>query len=185
MVHVTEENVEIIDVDLLIQECLRASEAKEAFAYIVSPFISDFTLSPSWLSFVSNVIEVSDIDSYVDLIGLLRHHGVDVRVVSRSPADLRSTTISRKFIEKQARTLAQLDQMGCKIKTNASLHAKATVTTGGVLAGSFNLTQSGRSLNLEAGFYFPNTSGMEKREYDEKLTWVKQLFSESKSFNRN
>jgi phosphatidylserine/phosphatidylglycerophosphate/cardiolipin synthase-like enzyme len=183
MVHVTEENVEIIDVELLIQECLRASEGKEAFAYVISPFIADFVLSPSWLSFVSNVIEISDIDSYVDLIGLLRHHGVDVKVVTRSPSDLRSTTISRRFIEKQARTLVQLTQMGCKIKTNASLHAKATVTAGGVLAGSFNLTQSGRSLNLEAGFYFPNTTGMERREYDEKLTWAKRLFSESKPYH--
>ncbi|GEM_PF-3396075 len=185
MVHVTEENVEIIDVDLLIQECLRASEGKEAFAYIISPFISDFILSPSWLSFVSNIIEVADIDSYVDLVGLLRHHGVDVRVVTRSPADLRTTTISRKFIDKQERTLAQLAKMGCEIRTNASLHAKATLTSGGVLAGSFNLTQSGRSLNLEAGFYFPNTFGIEKREYEDKLEWAQRLFSESVPVNNS
>ena len=179
MVHVTEENVAIIDVDLLIHECLRASEGKKAFAYIVSPFIADFPLASTWLSFVSNVIDVSDIDSYVDLIGLLRHHGVSVKIVTRSPSDLTTTTISRRFIERQARTLSQLAEIGCEIRTNASLHAKATVTTKGVLSGSFNLTQSGRIFNLEAGFYFPNTRGTEKREYEEKLHWAEKIFAES------
>jgi len=179
MVHVTEENVAIIDVDLLIHECLRASEGKKAFAYIISPFIADFPLSSTWLSFVSNVIDVSDIDSYVDLIGLLRHHGVNIKIATRSPNDLATTTISRSFIERQARTLSQLAEIGCEIRTNASLHAKATITTKGVLSGSFNLTQSGRIFNLEAGFYFPNTRGTEKKEYEEKLRWAGKIFSES------
>jgi phosphatidylserine/phosphatidylglycerophosphate/cardiolipin synthase-like enzyme len=180
MVHVTQENVEIIDVDLLIHECLRASEGKKAFAYVISPFIADFPLEPTWLSFVSNVIDISDIDSYVDLIGLLRHHGVDIKVVTRSPKDLGSTTISKGFIERQARTLSQLIDMGCEIRSNSSLHAKATITTKGVLSGSFNLTQSGRVFNLEAGFYFPNGRGVEKREYEEKLVWAQKIFTDSK-----
>ena len=185
MVHVTEENVSIIDVDLLIHECLRASQGKKAFAYIISPFIADFPLSSTWISFVSNVIDVSDIDSYVDLIGLLRHHGVDIKVVTRSPNDLGATTISRKFIERQARTLSQLTQIGCEIRNNGSLHAKATITTKGVLSGSFNLTQSGRVFNLEAGFYFPNTRGTEKREYEEKLRWAEKIFSASTSLTES
>jgi phosphatidylserine/phosphatidylglycerophosphate/cardiolipin synthase-like enzyme len=180
MVHVTEENVAIIDVDLLIHECLGAAEGKNAIVYIISPFLADFPLTANWLSFVSNVIDISDIDSYVDLIGLLRHHNVEVKVVTRSPADLAMTTISRGFIEKQARTLSKLLDVGCDIRTNASLHAKATITTKGVLAGSFNLTQSGRVFNLEAGFYFPNTRGTEKREYEEKLHWAEKIFLESK-----
>lgn len=180
MVHVTQENVEIIDVDLLIHECLRASEGKKAFAYIISPFIADFPLTPTWLSFVSNVIDISDIDSYVDLIGLLRHHGVEIKVVTRSPKDLRSTTISKGFIDRQARTLSQLIDMGCEIRSNSSLHAKATITTKGVLSGSFNLTQSGRVFNLEAGFYFANGRGVEKREYEDKLVWAEKIFADSK-----
>jgi phosphatidylserine/phosphatidylglycerophosphate/cardiolipin synthase-like enzyme len=179
MVHVTQENVAIVDIDLLIHEVLRASEKRDAFAYVISPFVADFPLAASWLSFVSNIIDVSDIDSYVDLIGLLRHHGVEVRLVTRSPKDLAATTISRKFIEKQARTLSQLAEIGCEIRTNASLHAKATITTRGVLSGSFNLTQSGRAFNLEAGFYFPNTKGTEKREYEDKLRWAEKVFEES------
>ena len=163
MVHVTQENVAVIDVDLLIHECLRASEHKEAFAYIISPFIADFPVSAVWSSFVSNVIDVSDIDSYVDLIGLLRHHGVKVKIVTRSPRDLGGTTISRAFIWKQARTLSQLSDIGCEINTSPSLHAKATITSKGVLSGSFNLTQSGRVFNLEAGFYFHGVNTFEQR----------------------
>ena len=184
MVHVTEKNVALIDVDLLIHECIRSTEGKSSFAYIISPFIADFALSPNWLSFISNVIDVSDIDRYVDLIALLRQHGVVVKVVTRSPRDLEEMTLSRNFIARQARTLSQLTEMGCEIRTNSSLHAKATVTTRGVLSGSFNLTKSGRFFNIEAGFYFPNTSGMEKREYDEKLAWVKNVFDDSVPLNK-
>jgi phosphatidylserine/phosphatidylglycerophosphate/cardiolipin synthase-like enzyme len=181
MVHVTQENVAIVDVDLLVQECLRASEGKESFAYIISPFIADFEVAPTWSMFVSNVIEVSDIDSYVDLIGLLRHYGVPVNIATRSPRDLLDTSISPNFVGRQARTLSKLVQLGCLIRTNPSLHAKATVTSGGVLAGSFNLTKSGRVFNLEAGFYFPNTRGTEKEEYEQKLAWAKEIFEGSSS----
>jgi hypothetical protein len=55
--------------------------------------------------------------------------------------------------------------MGCEIRTNSSLHAKVTITSQGVLSGSFNLTKSGRMFNIEAGYYFPNTSGVEKKDY--------------------
>jgi phosphatidylserine/phosphatidylglycerophosphate/cardiolipin synthase-like enzyme len=183
MVHVTQENVAIIDVDLLIHECLRANEGNTAFAYVISPFISDFRLASTWSSFVSNVIDVSDIDSYVDLIGLLRNHGVQIRIVTRSPKDLELTTISKKFVQRQASTLSQLKELGCEIRSNPSLHAKATVTSRGVLSGSFNLTQSGRVFNLEAGFYFPNTRGVEKKEYEEKLAWAEKVFAESTPYD--
>jgi hypothetical protein len=179
MVHVTQDNVAVVDVDLLIHECLQASEGKNSFAYIVSPFIADFEISPTWSMFVSNLIEVSDIDSYVDIIGLLRHYGGRVFVVTRSPKDLAETSISANFVTRHSRTLFQLLRLGCTIRTNHSLHAKATVTSGGVLSGSFNLTRSGRIINLEAGFYFPNTEGMQKDEYQQKLNWVKEIFDKS------
>lgn len=180
MVHVTQDNVVLIDVDLLIHECLRASENKDAFAYVISPFLSDFEISSSWSMFTSNVIDVSDIDSYVDLIGLLRHHGAPVRIVTRSPRDLaENTTLNPSFISKQARLLSLMKNMGCEIRSNSSLHAKATITSQGVLSGSFNLTKSGRLFNLEAGFYFPNTRGVERREYADKLKWAKELFEKS------
>ena len=70
-----------------------------------------------------------------------------------------------------------LKDMGCKLKKNNSLHAKVTLTSKGVLSGSFNLTKSGRMFNLETGFYFPNTEGTEKKEYDAKLKWVKELLN--------
>jgi hypothetical protein len=171
--------VQIIDVDLLIHECLRASEGKDSFAYLISPFIADFGISTNWSAFVSNVINVSDIDSYIDLIGLLKHYSVEVKVITRSPMDLRDTSISPSFVTRQARTLSKIQQLGCLIRTNPSLHAKATITSRGVLSGSFNLTRSGRLFNLEAGFYFPNSQGTEKREYEDKLKWARSIFEQS------
>lgn len=171
--------MQIIDVDLLIHECLRASEGKDSFAFIISPFIADFGISSNWSAFVSNIINVSDIDSYVDLIGLLKHYSVDVKVITKSPKDLRDTTISPSFLTRQTRTLSKIQQLGCTIRTNPSLHAKATITSRGVLSGSFNLTKSGRLFNLEAGFYFPNSQGTEKQEYEDKLTWARGVFEQS------
>lgn len=177
MVHVTEKNVAIIDVDLLIHECLKASEQKEAFAYIVSPFISDFEISSTLSKFVSNILNISDVDTYADLVGLLRHYGALVWIITRSPKNLSlRTSLSDRFIDKQARTLMLLRDMGCEIRKDSSLHAKVTLTSRGVLSGSFNLTKSGRMFNLEAGFYFPNTKGLEKKEYADKLKWVKKVF---------
>ena len=102
MVHVTEKNVVIIDVDLLIHECLKANEGKDAFVYIVSPFISDFEISSMLAKFTSNILNVSDIDTYIDLIGLMRHYGAKVWVVTRSPKNLSSrTSLSKRYIQTQ------------------------------------------------------------------------------------
>jgi len=179
MVHVTEDNVALIDVDLLIHECIKASEGRDAFAYIVSPYIADFPLEPTWSAFVSNIIDVSDTDSYVDLVALLKHHHVDVKVVTKSPRNLEASGMKRWFIDKQSRTLLKLVEAGCEVRTNTQLHAKATITSMGVLSGSFNLTESGRVFNIEAGFYFPSTRGPNRQEYQEKLTWVKEVFAKS------
>lgn len=174
--HVTEENISLIDVDLLVSECIRANRGDPAFAFLVSPFLSDFKIPASLIRFASNVINVSDVERMSDLIGLLIHYGGEVYIVARSPSDLKETTIARSFIRKQARMLLQLHQKECKIKFNSRLHAKATVTSQGAVSGSFNLTESGRFFNLEEGHFFPNIEGKSKKQYAEKLAWAKDLF---------
>lgn len=174
--HVTQENIALIDVDLLISECIRVNRGEPAFAYFISPFISDFKIPAALTRFASNVINVSDVETLSDLIGLLVHYGGKVYVVARSPLDLKSTTISPSFIRKQARVLLQLHQKRCEIKFNPKLHAKVTVTSQGVVSGSFNLTASGRFFNLEEGQFFPNMEGESKKYYLEKLAWAKDLF---------
>ena len=176
MVHVTEENISLIDVDLLVSECIRANRGDRAFAYLVSPFISDFKIPVTLIRFASNVINVSDVEHISDLIGLLVYYGGKVYVVTRAPSDLERTTIARSFIRKQTRILQHLHQKGCEIKFNSRLHAKATATSQGAVSGSFNLTASGRFFNLEEGHFFPNTKDESKKHYEEKLAWAKDLF---------
>jgi len=176
LVHVTEENISLVDVDLLVSECIRANRRDSAFAYLVSPFISDFRIPATLIKFASNVINVSDVERISDLIGLLVHYEGKVYVVARSPLDLEQTTIARSFIKKQARILSQLHQRGCEIRFNPRLHAKATVTSQGAVSGSFNLTESGRFFNLEEGHFFPNSQGEPKKRYEKTLAWAKGLF---------
>lgn len=185
MVHVTEENITIIDNDLLMNECLRASEGKSAFAYLVSPFISDYKVPSKVSRFASNIIGISDIENYTDLIRFLCDLGGYVKVLSRSPKNLLQIGASPSFVQKHARMLLTLHDVGCEIRLNSSLHAKATITSLGVVSGSFNLTKSGRFFNLEAGFYFTNTKGSEQKEYMEKLRWVKEIFEKSIPVSRS
>lgn len=165
----------MIDVDLLISECIQANRGKTAFAYFISPFIADFKIPTALTRFASNLINVSDVENFSDLIGLLVHYGGKVYVVTRSPLDLKSTTLAPSFIKKQARMLMQLHHKKCEIKFNPRLHAKVTVTSQGAVSGSFNLTESGRFFNLEEGQFFPN-AGESKKYYLEKLAWAKNLF---------
>jgi len=175
-VHVTQKNVSMIDVDLLVSECIRANRGEPAFAYFISPFIADFRIPSTLIRFASNIINISDVEGISDLIGLLTYYGGKVYVLSRSPSDLLDTTISRSFIKRQARTLLQLSQRKCEIRFNSKLHAKATVTSQGAVSGSFNLTESGRFFNLEEGHFFPNVEGNSKKQYLEKLAWAADLF---------
>lgn len=174
--HVTQKNVSMIDVDLLVSECIRANRGESAFAYFISPFIADFRIPSALIRFASNIINISDVERISDLIGLLTHYGGKVYILSRSPTDLLDTTISRSFIKRQTRTLLQLSQRKCEIRFNSKLHAKATVTSQGAVSGSFNLTESGRFFNLEEGHFFPNVEGNSKNQYLEKLAWAKDLF---------
>ena len=173
--HVTERNISLIDVDLLISECILANRGKTAFTYFISPFISDFKIPTPLAKFASNVINISDIENFSDLIILLAQYGGKVYIVTRSPLDLINTTISRAFIRKQIRMLSKLYKKECEIRVNPRLHAKVTVTSQGAVSGSFNLTESGRFFNIEEGQFFPNVA--EFREYYlQKLDWTRDLF---------
>jgi len=183
MVHVTEANLVIIDSDLMIRECINASEGRESFAYILSPFMSDFKIPRIVTHFVSNIISISDIEFYSDLIRLLRNYGGSVNVITRSPSDLSEMGLSTNFINRQKKFMAKLLEMGCEVRLNSSLHAKATITSQGALVGSFNLTPSGRYFNIEAGNFFPNIEGKGRKEYMDKLRWAKEVFEKSTPLN--
>mgnify|MGYP001088645890 CR=1 FL=1 len=185
MSHVTEKNIIIVDCDLLIHECIIANEGEKAFVYIISPFMSDFKIPRSVVRFVSNLVSISDVEFYSDLIRLLCDYGGEVCVLTRSPANLQRTNLSTWFINRQRRLLRKFDEMGVAIKVNPALHAKATITSQGALVGSFNLTQSGRFFNIEAGNYFPNLGGKESKEYQEKLEWAKKIFEYSDIIDRD
>ncbi|MCW4003437.1 MAG: phospholipase D-like domain-containing protein [Candidatus Bathyarchaeota archaeon] len=166
----------MIDVDLLVSECIKANRGEKAFAYLVSPFISDFRIPASLVKFASNLINVTDVEHMSDLIALLAHYGGQIYVITRSPQDLMGTTISPHFVGKQLKILLKLKELKCDIHSCPKLHAKATVTSQGAVSGSFNLTESGRFFNLEEGHFFPNVEESQK-QYSDILAWVQDLFS--------
>src|SRR5213594_1153878 len=98
MVHVTEDNIALIDVDLLVSECIKADRNEKAFAYILSPFMADFRIPWPWMKFTSNVIDIADIYFYSDLISLLRRSTAEVKVVTHSPNELANTGLRKTFV---------------------------------------------------------------------------------------
>lgn len=176
MVHVTEENVAIIDSDLLIRECINASGGDDSFAFVISPFISDYKIPSSAISFTSNAISISDVDFFTDLIRLLTQEGGDVSIVCRSPRNLSETGMGPSFVRKQKRIIMKFQGMNCKVRIENDLHAKATVTSTGALYGSFNLTRSGRFYNIETGSFISKAEGGQREEYMDKLSWARETF---------
>ncbi len=180
MVHVTQENIALIDVDLLVSECIKANRNQEAFAYILSPFMADFKIPWPLVKFASNLIDITDVEFYSDVISVLRQSSAGVKVVTHSPNDLSKTELRSTFVDRQAKFIEKLRSLQCEVRIHKKLHAKATVTSQGAVTGSFNLTPSGRFFNLEEGNFFTNSEGREGEYYREKLNWAVGVFTQSR-----
>lgn len=186
MVHVTEENLSIVDTDLLIRECINASGGENAFAYIVSPFISDYKVPSGAISFASNIVSISDVDFFTDLVRLLARelqgaqNTTSVYIVCNSPNELANQGMRSSFVREQKRVLLKFQEMDCDVRINNDLHAKATVTSSGALFGSFNLTTSGRFYNEELGSLIVKNGDEKNDEYLQKQEWAKEKFDNGK-----
>ena len=56
MIHVTEKNVSLLDVDLLISECIKANRGEASFVYVISPFMTNYKIPTNLIGFASNII---------------------------------------------------------------------------------------------------------------------------------
>lgn len=186
MSHVDERNFRITLFDLILHEyLLSCEERKNTFIDIVSPYLSNYPIPTKWPSFLSNVISVSDIDTFYDLLKLIVQNEVKVRLITLSPGFMLSgTSLSSYSVKRQIMFVKNLFELGCKIYLNNKVHAKIVITSQGVLEGSANITTTGMETDLQynSGNYFPKKNEV---FFNEKVEYLKKLFDDSKKADSN
>ena len=181
MPHVDEKNFKIVLFDLLLHEYLHScDDTQRPFVYIVSPYLSNYSIPTRWPAFLSNVVSVSDIDYFQDLLKLLISNDVQVNIMTLSPGFLDArTSFSPFYTRRQTDFVRDLSDLGCVIYFNDKIHAKIVLTSQGVLEGSANITTTGTETNLQynTGNYFPK---MQFGPYTDKYNYVIRLFTKSR-----
>lgn len=179
MSHVDENNFAIVQFDLLVQEYIKSSRSTNTFVYLVSPYLSNYSIPSTWPSFASNVLDISDIDTFEDLLKLLCQNNVEIKILTYASDFMREKTSLKEWhISRQEKFIVKLSELGCKIFCSEKNHGKITVTSQGVLFGSANITTTGMTADLQwnVGHYFPKSK---KQEYQEKLKYVDEKFLDS------
>jgi len=178
MSHVDEKNFAIVQFDLLVQEYMKSSHNKEVFVYLISPYFLNYRISTTWPSFTSNFYGVSDIDTFEDLLRLMRQNEISIKVLTYSPKYMKeNTSIKKRHIMRQDDFIKKLYDYGCQIFSSPKVHSKLTVTSQGVLFGSANITPSAMNYDQwNIGQYFPRSM---KKDYEEKLLYANEKFSDS------
>jgi len=178
---VTEKNLSLIDIDILIQECLKANRKELNFVYLISPWLSDYPLTDSLIDYTSNIFDISDLDNFSDLLCYYKQNGGNLKIICR-PINDDLFNGKKSFMINRKRLLQKLSISGTEIRTNDPLHAKVTISSIAVLHGSFNLTPSGRFFNLEFGSFC--TKQEDIGFYSETLKWTENLYNNSKKMGK-
>jgi len=179
MTHVDEENWAIVQFDMIIKEYLRSLRSGETFVWLIAPFFLNYRIPNAWPSFLSNMLNVSDIDTLEDLVRMVRKNEIVVKVLTHSPTQLKKQGFDEWYVTMAIDFISRLQELGCKIFFSPTNHGKLTATSHGVLFGSANITQKGidpkRQDNI--GEFFPTYS--HSSDYQKKIEWADKKFKES------
>lgn len=174
-----DENVMLIDFDIILGEVYNANYIDGGNLVIISPWIGDVTYYIGCCGFFSNLpLIFGDYLSLSDLIDeILKNKKSNVQIVTQEPCKNKYKTLSKQFKENELNFLIERAKNGAKIYSSSSkngiLHLKMILGSYGVVYGSFNITHSGRYLNIEDGNFAPSTSAVyseKKNRCDEIIT---------------
>lgn len=178
MSHVDENNYLIVQYDMLIHEFTKSfRRGTPSFVDIITPYLSNFKLPMKWPTFSSNFLNISDIDSFQDLLRLLRLNQVRIRVMTLSTDAEIEKNMRGGYIEGKHNFLNYLRHIGCEIFFSTLNHGKITITSQAVLFGSANYTITGLDADKQwnIGHYFPKTKD---GDYDKKKEYVDKKFED-------
>ena len=182
MTHVDEENYSIVDFDILASELIKSTHNTDVGVIIISPWVKDYAIPVTWPSFTSNFLNITDIQRTSDILRLLLQNGVDVTIVTSSPAKLKNDNWNEKNIREAVEFCEQIKNAGGKIIFNKKNHGKQTVTSESALKGSGNFTNTGRDPILQNNSGELVNRNTDERSYAANLEYVhKKIIEESQS----
>lgn len=178
MTHVDEENWAIYQFDLLVRELIKSSFSNDTHVILVSPWFTDYEMPISWPTFVSNFINITEIQRLSDIIKLLLKNGVKVELVCLPTSHLGWDEASIREVKE---FYLQVEEAGAIINYNTTNHGKITQTSDNVLFSSANITRKGSGLTMtiqnNLGENFARS--LEPERYKEKAEWIKKRIKES------
>jgi hypothetical protein len=172
MSHVDENNYLIVQYDILIQEYIKSNRTSDTFVNVITPYFSNFQIPTKWPSFMSNFMTVSDVDSFEDLVRLLKSNYIPIKILTLSFEEDKRKNMDNYYIKKKSEFLKKLYDFGCEIFFTPLNHGKITVTSQAVLFGSANITVTGLDADKQwnVGHYFPKNDEnyFDKKKYANK-----------------
>ena len=85
MSHIDEKNFSVTLFDLLIHEYLLSCDCKkDTFVNIISPYLSNYPITMQWPAFLSNMVSISDLDFFQDLLKLIVQNNIKVKIITIS-----------------------------------------------------------------------------------------------------
>ena len=180
---IDESNWFVVLFDLVLQECLKSIDGKTGtFLWLLSPYLTNFRLPPSWPSFASNATyPVSDVENFKDLMRLVVRHGVPVKIQCYPRATL-ETHQKERVVDNHEEFIDELYHIGCTITLNPDNHSKLIACSQGALNSSANVTGQGANPAKQgnSGDYFP-FSAEPNSSYQAKLKQAEKWFNDNKT----
>jgi hypothetical protein len=150
-------------------ECSYKRNRDHLQLFILSPWISDVEIELSELSSLMNqdAIEWFELDYNIKSINLpyallllKLHEGVEVKIVTLAPNEI---NYHEGWLRAQT-LLDFLDEIGCEVFVNPSLHSKLLLANDLAILGSFNLSTSALYNREEIGVSIDDLENLEKLE---------------------
>jgi hypothetical protein len=181
MTHVDEENYTIVEFDILAMELFKSTFDNNVEVVIISPWVKDYSIPVTWPSFSSNFVNITEMQRTSDVLKLLLENGVDITIVTSSPAKLKNDNWNDKNIRDAIEFCEQIKNEGGKIIYNQKNHGKLTMTSECYLKGSGNFTNTGRNPTLQNNAGDLVNKNNDERSFNATRDWTNKIINEGHS----
>ena len=140
---VGEDKSAIVFFDILSSELIKSTYSDECEVIIVSPWVKDYPIPPTWPSFSSNFSSIKNMQRISDILRKILENDVKVTLLTKSEKTLRSENFGEWNISASIEFHEKLKKYGVIICYHPDNHAKHVLTSENLFLGSANATPTG------------------------------------------
>ena len=140
---VGEDKSAIVFFDILSSELIKSTHSDECEVIIVSPWVKDYPIPPTWPSFSSNFSSIKNMQRISDILRKILENDVKVTLLTKSEKTLRSENFGEWNISASLEFHRRLQKYNAIICYHSDNHAKHVLTSENVFIGSANATPTG------------------------------------------